>query len=250
MKHSAEQKGLRLSSLRRTYLIRLGGRIVILLTIICIYFSAPEQLETLYGMNFFQRFSFLHILWIIWMLDMVQQLLPISRKIALGSQKMFRHRYQAVSENFDRTALKASAASATRQAYKIFVLWSAFIAVLGILHFLKWLSHVQLFLISVCFYVCDLICVLFWCPFRLIMKNRCCTTCRIFNWDHLMMFTPMLFIKGFYTYSLLIVAAMIWASWELCVIIHPERFSEQTNKALRCSACTDKLCSQYCRNNL
>ena len=29
--------------------------------------------------------------------------------------------------------------------------------------------------------------------------------------------------------------------------IHPERFSEMTNVALRCSNCTDKLCTQYCQ---
>jgi len=95
--------------------------------------------------------------------------------------------------------------------------------------------------------VCDLICVLIWCPFRLIMKTRCCTTCRIFNWDHLMMFTPMLFVKSFFAASLLAMAIAVWAVWELCVAIYPERFWEGSNDALKCANCTDKLCTQYCR---
>jgi hypothetical protein len=104
-----------------------------------------------------------------------------------------------------------------------------------------------LFLITVAFYVCDLICVLIWCPFRLMMGNRCCTTCRIFNWDHMMMFTPMLYLNGFYPRSLLIVSLAVWLLWEACILIYPERFWEQTNASLLCANCTDKLCSQYCR---
>ena len=79
------------------------------------------------------------------------------------------------------------------------------------------------------------------------MKNKCCTTCRIFNWDHLMMFTPMLFIKGFYSYSLILLAFGVFAVWEICVFLYPERFWENSNMALKCSECTDKLCTQYCR---
>ena len=50
------------------------------------------------------------------------------------------------------------------------------ILVLGVFYYRGILNASLLFLISVAFYVCDLICVLIWCPFRLIMKNRCCTT--------------------------------------------------------------------------
>jgi hypothetical protein len=89
--------------------------------------------------------------------------------------------------------------------------------------------------------------VLIWCPFRLIMKNKCCTTCRIFNWDHLMMFTPMMFVISFYSLSLLAMSVVAFVVWELCVLIFPERFWEYSNSSLKCSECTDKLCTQYCR---
>ena len=104
-----------------------------------------------------------------------------------------------------------------------------------------------MFMLSVIFYVCDLICVLVWCPFRLIMKNKCCTTCRIFNWDHLMMFSPLIFIGGFYSVSLVVMAVIAWLVWEICIMLYPERFCEMTNVALKCSECTDKLCTQYCQ---
>ena len=102
-------------------------------------------------------------------------------------------------------------------------------------------------LISVFFYVCDLICVLIWCPFRLIMKNKCCTTCRIFNWDHLMMFLPIISMNSVFSWSLVIFSFLIWGIWEICVLVYPERFWESSNMALQCTECTDKLCTQYCR---
>ena len=89
--------------------------------------------------------------------------------------------------------------------------------------------------------------MLIWCPFRLLMRNRCCTTCRIFNWDHLMMFAPMLFVRSFYAQSLFLMSLLVFLVWELCILLHPERFLEQSNAALACANCTDKLCTQYCQ---
>ena len=121
------------------------------------------------------------------------------------------------------------------------------LAVIAALYFTGLIGKMVLFMISVIFYVCDLICVLIWCPFRLIMKNKCCTTCRIFNWDHLMMFSPMVFMGGFYAISLFALSVLAFLVWELCVMLYPERFWERSNAALKCSECTDKLCTQYCQ---
>ena len=129
----------------------------------------------------------------------------------------------------------------------MFLIWTALIACLGVLYYNGIMGKIGLFMTSVLFYVCDLICVLVWCPFRLIMKNKCCTTCRIFNWDHLMMFTPMFFMMSAFSTSLLLIAFAVWIVWEACFMIYPERFWENTNSSLKCSECTDKLCTQYCR---
>ena len=234
------------SKIRKRYIARLIGRIVILILSVVIYFMFNEQFAILDGFEFFEKFSIFHILWIIWVLDMLFQFVP-AKDIALGSQKLFKHRFKPVVEKINAKALKKHVITTTQSAYKVFIIWGALIVALGVSHHYKLLTDEHLFLISVLFYVCDLICVLIWCPFRLIMKNKCCTTCRIFNWDHLMMFTPMIFIKGFFSISLLIMAFAVWFVWELCVFIYPERFWESSNMALKCSECTDKLCTQYCR---
>ena len=42
--------------------------------------------------------------------------------------------------------------------------------------------------------------------------------------DHLMMFSPLIFVGGFYAGSLVLMAAIAWLVWELCVMMYPERF--------------------------
>ena len=236
-----------MSKVRRAYVIRLIGRAAVLLLCAALYVLRRSEFEVIRGWGFLRRFSVLHLLWVIWVLDMLHQLVPARGYISLGSQKHFLSRFRPIAEKINYPALKAHIIATTKAAYKVFGIWLGLLAALAVLYFTGVLSREGIFLISVVFYLCDLICVLIWCPFRLIMKNRCCTTCRIYNWDHLMMFSPFLLIPGLYTTSLLLMAFAVWVVWELCVMMYPERFWEMTNQALRCSECTDKLCTQYCQ---
>ena len=236
-----------MSATRKRYIVRLMVRCVVLLLCFGLCLWHPESFGVLDGMKFFSEFSFLHLLWLIWVLDMIQQIVPIKNKVPLGSQKLFANRFRPIREKINYDALKAYIISTTKAAYKVFVLWCLLIAVIGVLYYAGVIGRVGLFMISVIFYVCDLICVLIWCPFRLMMKTRCCTTCRIFNWDHLMMFSPLIFAGGFYAASLVVMALLAWLVWELCIMIYPERFWDRSNQALKCSECTDKLCTQYCQ---
>ena len=235
------------SKIRKKYIARLIGRIIAFICAAALLIVAPEQFEVLEGWEFFSSFSLLHILWGIWVIDIVCQLIPIKRKLALGSLKLFKNRFKPITEKINKEALKSHIVSATKSAYKVLLIWAVLLGVIGALYYTDIINTRILFLISVAFYVCDLICVLIWCPFRLIMKNKCCTTCRIFNWDHLMMFTPLMFAWSFYSTSLLVMAFLAFLVWEMAVLIYPERFWERSNSALKCSECTDKLCTQYCQ---
>ncbi len=236
-----------MSKVRKVYFARLIGRCVVLLAAALLWIFYRESFDILDGMNFFKKFSVFHLLWALWLVDMICQLVPARGYISLGSHKHFLARFKPIREKINKEALRNYIRSTTAAAYRVMLLWLALLAVIGLLCALDVLGRAELLMISVIFYVCDLICVLIWCPFRLMMGNRCCTTCRIFNWDHLMMFSPLIFAGGFYSLSLFTLSLAVFAVWELCVLIHPERFWEQTNEALRCSSCTDKLCTQYCR---
>lgn len=241
------QKSQPMSKTRKIYFLRLFGRSVVLIPAILMYIFQKSEFDILSGLNFFERFSVLHILWGVWMWDMVLQLLPVKAHISIGSQKVFSSLFRPIKEKISKENLKKYIVDTTKAAYKVMILWVMLVVVLGVLYWQSIIGIAEIFLISVFFYVADLICVLIWCPFRLIMKNKCCTTCRIFNWDHLMMFAPFILVPGVYSYTLAGVALAVFVVWEVCVFTYPERFWENSNMALRCSECTDKLCTQYCR---
>ena len=236
-----------MSKTRKSYFFRLVIRTLIFAFFVGLFIFRPDFFSVLDNLAFFKRITPLHALWVLWIIDMVCQLVPVWKQLPVGSGKLFRGRFRPIREKINYEALRDHIIAATRSAYKVFVIWVLLLAVLGVLYYTGVIGKAILFLISVLFYVCDLICVLIWCPFRLIMKNRCCTTCRIFNWDHLMMLSPMIFVGGFYAVSLVLVAVAVFLAWELCILMYPERFWDQSNAALQCAECTDKLCTQYCR---
>ncbi|MBQ6826349.1 MAG: hypothetical protein IJP34_06810 [Clostridia bacterium] len=245
----AKRKKKPMSKMRKLYFVKFIFRILVFIAAVLLYILKPESeyFKVLYGANFFTQISPLHILWVIWVLDMLMQVIPMKKHIPLGSQKLFKQHFKPIREKINYSALRKHIISITLSAYKVFLIWMPAILVLGVLKYFKILETEHLFLISVAFYVGDLICVLIWCPFRFIMKNRCCTTCRIYNWDHIMMFSPMLFVNSFFSVSLIVLAFIVWVLWELCVMMFPERFWEKTNASLKCSECTDKLCTQFCK---
>ena len=245
MRHGSSNE--RTSKTRKIYFLRLLGRCVVFLIALWLYVFRKEEFNIAEGFSFFRRFSPLHLLWGIWIWDMILQLLPVRAHISIGSQKVFSAMFKPIKEKINYQNLKKYIQDTSAAAFKVMVIWLLLTLVIGVLYAVRLLDTATVLLISIFFYVCDLICVLIWCPFRLIMKNKCCTTCRIFNWDHLMMFSPLIAVGGFYTWTLVIYAFVIWLIWEICVFTYPERFWENSNMALKCSECTDKLCTQYCR---
>lgn len=181
-------------------------------------------------------YPLLNLVWIFFVADMLLRFFP-SKFESMGCQKQFRRNYRPVEP----------AAKPVNQSWKTTALvagiWIALNALFGVLYFLGIIDKGILILICLAYSVCDIICILFFCPFQAwFMKNRCCTTCRIYNWDFAMMFTPLIFMPGVYYYSLLGCALLLLLRWEIAYRMHPERFSDATNACLKCSACTSKLC--------
>lgn len=237
-----ETKGL--SVMLRKYRLRLAFRVLTAVATVWVLLSDRTAFQVLTGWGFWQKLSPLHLLWIIWMGDMVLQLIPTRQVMALGSQKQFGCWYRPAG-GWREEELAAYIRRSDRGANKVLVSWVAVTIILGVLRSTEVFGPEELLLTSVFFYVCDLICVVVWCPFRtFLMKNRCCTTCRIFNWDHMMMFVPFLFVPGFYGWTLLGLAVVVVVVWEVLWRRHPERFWEGSNQALRCANCTDRLCGR------
>ena len=179
------------------------------------------------------------IVWVWYFIEMVIRLLIPTSLESMGCQKVFKCNYQPPEVKREPKNQPA------KVTFLVAMIWFALNGAIFGVHFLfpQELRPYILGIVAMAYGVCDIICILFFCPFQTwFMKNRCCTTCRIYNWDFAMLFTPFVFIPSFYTYSLLGMALLILARWEITYKLHPERFSERTNEALRCKNCTEKLC--------
>ena len=57
-----------------------------------------------------------------------------------------------------------------------------------------------------------------------------------------MMFTPLLFIRNFFTWSLFFTSIVVMLRWEITLLKHPERFWEGSNATLTCASCQEQIC--------
>ena len=233
------------SKFRKSYIKRLIFRIIVFIIMICIYIFYPNTFKVAKGLNFIKEFSPLHIIWLIWIVDMILQLCKVPKYWPLGSQKYWGHRYLPNLKEIDKKIVKLHMKEMTKGSTSVAIFWIILITFISTLYLTHLISYQVVILISVAFYVCDIICVVGWCPFKtFFMHNKCCTTCRIFNWDHAMMFTPLIVIPGIWTYSLITMAIIILIVWEVACALYPERFMEKTNCALQCHNCKDRLCGK------
>ena len=175
------------------------------------------------------------VLWLLFTSEMVARFFPSGVR-SPGSQKQF-------ASNFRKTGNTEIVIPDNHATVLVVLAWILFNGIFGALHIVGILNDDFMLLLCSLFSVSDMICILFFCPFQVFFfKNRCCVTCRIYNWDFAMMFTPLFFVPGLYTWSLLGIAVVLLAFWEIIFFLHPERFSENTNAYLSCAGCTEQLC--------
>jgi hypothetical protein len=186
--------------------------------------------------------SVLHIIWIVLVYEIIVQINPKS-KISMGNLKQFSSTYLKPEKGYSDDDLTIFIQKMNHRALIILVGGVGANLLFGILYLKNIFELKDLVLISITCYLCDLICVIFYCPFQsIIMRNRCCVTCRIFNWAHFMTYLPLLFINSFYSLVLFILSTIALIKWEITYFRHPERFWEGSNKSLRCGYCKDKMC--------
>jgi len=173
--------------------------------------------------------------WLVYVIEMIFRFFP-TRIESPGCQKQFARNYVKTGE----TDIVVHDNNATML---VALIWIVFNGIFGALHMMGIIDDGIMILLCGAFSVCDMICIMFFCPFQSwFLKNKCCSACRIYNWDFAMMFTPLFFVEKTYTWSLLVLSIALLIRWEITFYRHPERFSEHTNAYLKCSNCTEKLC--------
>ncbi|MCC8122905.1 MAG: hypothetical protein LIO58_05145 [Oscillospiraceae bacterium] len=181
---------------------------------------------------------FLSVIWLFLCISILLRLVP-NPTSAIGARKHFARYYKQAPETGGKgTAPLHRGVLLSAAAWIIFN-----VAVLLVAHSTGLLSPATALLLVLLYAVCDVVCILFFCPFQLLfLRNRCCSVCRIYNWDCMMLCTPFLLYLNLYSLPLVILAALLLVLWERSVFLNPHYFSAQTNIALRCANCTDRFC--------
>ncbi len=231
-----KQKKIKLSKISTMHYAKLVFRSILLIAAVVVYiFDRIKGIKD----SFYDLKSLPIILGFIWIVFVVEMLLRFfpSRLESMGCQKQFAKNYRPISQNPKPQKQPGIV------TFAVFSAWIALNAIFGILYFADIIDEGILLIISLFYSVCDMICILFFCPFQTwFMKNRCCASCRIYNWDFAMMFTPFFFIPTLYTWSLLGISLVLLVVWEILYKLHPERFYESSNDCLSCKNCPEKLC--------
>lgn len=302
------------SKLFIVYAVQLGFRLLLFAVALLLLIFAPHALLISEGLDLGSGFSFVLLVFIVLVIDMLLKLIPNVR-IAQGSLKQFRRFHvptktllengpeaipafvreliqqgritleqvpyqlqtaweetrtgavdslKTLIESFDflkiipfkdeQLTAKQSLRSRIRrdrwrEIIPVIIFWVVANTALSVVLYLFGLLTQQAIVIWVLFYfVFDMISVVLWCPLQLwFMKNRCCTTCQIFNWDGIMAVTPLFLLitdlsTAWFVWPLLLLSLVVLLRWELAFARHPERFDERTNASLSCQHCPDKLC--------
>ena len=231
----------KITEMMKMYIWKLGIRVLIFVLVFGFYISNKELLCKFVTQNIWIGVTPIHLLWFVFMIMMIRHIF-FSRQSTMALRKAKETEYEE-KEGYDRLALFEYVHDQNIKAWKVMLIWLSFNAVFGILYLLKLIDNADLLMLTVFFFLCDYICILFYCPFQTeVMKNKCCVNCRIFDWGHFMMFTPMLFIRSFFSWSLFFTSVVVLIRWELIYAKYPERFGSGSNNRLNCENCNDKIC--------
>ena len=238
---------------QRVYLARFVIRCAVFVGVVYIYLFRRDSLDC--GSDFFDIFPkwsltgklLAVLLWCAFMAEMLRRMIPCLHSrdddfLDIGCSKQFAQNHIPAG-SYDGELLRLNMRKKDIGALKVAVLWFVLAAAVLALRISGVFKTAELLLIWVVCYILDIVCILFFCPLQtFLMKNRCCATCRIFRWDHFLMYTVLAFIPNFFTLSLFAVSLIELFCWELSRQRHPERFWEGSNANLQCRNCTDRLC--------
>lgn len=223
------------------YIWKLFMRLAIFILVFVYYIKDSDELALLMTKPIWNGIGLLHLVWAVFMAMMIRHIF-FPKKFTMALRKAKEIEY-VEKQNYNKLKMYEYVHDQNIKAWKVMLVWLCFNAVWGILYLTGLLDEADLLMLTLFYFLSDYICILFFCPFQtFVMKNKCCVNCRIYDWGHFMMFTPMLFIKNFFSWSLFFTSCVVLIHWELIYAKHPERFWSGSNQHLDCSDCKDKIC--------
>lgn len=211
--------------------------LVLLINTLVFLFFFPELVDVVEPYLF-------PLFFLYFIVDSFEVIIPVFNR-SIYSSKMQKRMFIEV-DGYEPSKVKRLAQRENRVAIVIFVLYSLLIIGLGTLYLtIDWLDDWFIYLVFFGLNFSDYFCIMIWCPFRQwFLKNSCCNTCRISNWDRIMKFSILIFIPNVYTITIFALGTLIFLYWEFQHFTHPERFYRVSNKRLWCSHCDKITCGK------
>lgn len=193
----------------------------------------------------------LFAVWAMLMIGMLFRLIP-NECVAIGARKHYisLNSLHPTGTDFelnhytDKSKENKVTSNLHKGAMAIAVFWLTLNVVMFLLfQYLDMLTFNNAMILALTYSIFDSLFVIFFCPFqKFFMHNRCCTTCRIYNWDYIMICTPLLLFPSTFSVSLLATAFAVLLVWEIHIKKFPHRFMQETNELLKCKHCKVKPC--------
>jgi hypothetical protein len=217
------------------------GMAVIIPGLFAIYH--PDILTFLFTYPIYTPLMVYHLLWLLAVMVLIKRMIP-RFNVKMSSGKIFERKFTATGGDTDRRrqGFQKSKKRADSGALRTGVYWVLLLLVMWMWRTAGIFPDRWLYITVLFFIFMDQFCIAIFCPFRWLMENKCCNTCRINNWGYCMAFSPLIFINTFWTYSIVILSLATLFQWEYLYSKHPERFSEIYNANLMCNKC-----STHCR---
>ncbi len=228
------------------YLWKFIVRILIVIAVTVLYITNRDIITDFLTQPVFQslvdrRLWPLVALWGILMVMMATHFIP-PKIFTMALLKRKKEKLD-MDDSFDKGKLLEYVQEQNLRAWHVMLVWVLLNGIVGMLYLFGILKVADLFMVSVFYFLCDYVCILIYCPFQShIMHNKCCVNCRIYDWGHFMMFTPMIFIRHFFSWTLFWMSVLVLIRWEIVYARYPERFWDGSNRTLRCTKCADKTC--------
>lgn len=216
-------------------------RLCVFLGVLICYLLAPQRLDLSRPWREIGLIAPGHILCVILLVTM--SLLHLREPgMSMGRLKQY-SRYARLDPQCDPDALRSAMRRKNLGALKVLAVWLAGNAVVAVLYFWGRIGVAELVLLCAFYYLSDIICILFFCPFQLFfMGSRCCVNCRIFAWGSWMMATPLALIPSLLAWAVVLLSLSLLIRWEYHVFRYPQHFWRGSNCSLRCGSCTERLC--------
>lgn len=213
------------------------------------YLQNPENLNFISD----SRWIGVDIFWFILCIDLLWRFIP-GKFHHIGQQKYLKRNF-IPSKSYEEKGKFSEKETEYKRIMDKRTMWTlgAFFlmnAVWLVLYCMGIFRPQELFGLMLLYFIGDMVCVFGICPFRLIfLKHRCCNVCRIYNWDSIMLVTPLVLVPSLYSWTLGVIAIIYTVVWEVSYYKHPERFYGSSNVNLNCNTCKHGLCPYRYKKN-